>query len=123
MPYTRHNEAPEQQLHGFTFQSLARSEQGATELAVWRILAPPRAASPRHSMSHEEAFVIQHGTLVATLGDEHIELGPGDCLTVPADTPFQLANPFDQPAEAIACTRLGMAATINGQSMTPPWAR
>ena len=123
MPYTRRDEAPEQQLHGFTFQSLARSEQGSTELAVWRILAPPRAASPRHSMSHEEAFVIQHGTFVATLGDEQIELGPGDCLTVPAGTPFQLTNPFDQPAEAIACTRLGMAATINGQSMTPPWAR
>jgi mannose-6-phosphate isomerase-like protein (cupin superfamily) len=123
MPYTRHDEAQEQELHGFTFQSLARSERGSTELAVWRILAPARAVSPAHSMSHEEVFVIQSGKFVATVGDERIEIGPGDCLTVPAGTPFQLTNPFDQPAEAIACTRLGMAATVNGQSMTPPWAQ
>jgi mannose-6-phosphate isomerase-like protein (cupin superfamily) len=123
MPCTRHDEAEEQQLHGFTFQSLARSEQGSTELAVWRILAPAHAASPAHSMSNEEVFVIQRGKFVATVGEEQIEVGPGDCLTVPAETPFQLTNPFDQPAEAIACTRLGMAATINGQSLTPPWAR
>jgi len=123
MPRTRYDEAEEQQLHGFTFRSLARSAQGSTELAVWRIHAPARAASPTHSMSHEEVFVIQSGTFVATVGDEQIEVGPGDCLTVPAETPFRLTNPFDQPAEAIACTRLGMAATIDGQRMTPPWAR
>ena len=123
MPRTRHDEAEQQHLHGFTFQSLARSELGSTELAVWRIHAPAHAASPAHSMSHEEVFVIQRGTFVAAVGEEQIEVGPGDCLTVPAETPFQLTNPFDQPAEAIACTRLGMAATINGQSVTPPWAR
>jgi len=123
MPYTRHDEAEEQQLHGFTFRSLARSEQGSTELAVWHIHAPAGAASPAHSMSHEEVFVIQRGAFVATVGEEQIEVRPGDCLTVPAETPFRLTNPFEQPAEAIACTRLGMAATINGQSVTPPWAR
>jgi mannose-6-phosphate isomerase-like protein (cupin superfamily) len=123
MPCTRHDEAEEHHMHGFSFQSLARSEQGSTELAVWRIHAPARAASPAHSMSHEEVFVIQRGKFVATVGEEQIEVGPGDCLTVPVETPFQLTNPFDQPAEAIACTRLGMAATINGQSLTPPWAR
>jgi mannose-6-phosphate isomerase-like protein (cupin superfamily) len=123
MPCTRHDETQVQELHGFAFQSLARSDRGSTELAVWRILAPAGAASPAHSMNHEEVFVVQHGKFVATIGDEQIEIGRGDCLTVPAGTPFRLANPTDQPAEAIACTRLGMAATIDGRSMTPPWAR
>jgi hypothetical protein len=33
MPCTRHDEAEEQHMHGFIFQSLARSDQGSTELA------------------------------------------------------------------------------------------
>src|SRR5689334_12733468 len=105
MPRTRHDEAPEQQLHGFTFRSLARSDQGSTELAVWQVLAPPQAASPAHSMSHEEIFVVQCGRFVAVVGDEQVEIGPGDALTVPAGTHFQLTNPFDEPAELLACTR------------------
>jgi mannose-6-phosphate isomerase-like protein (cupin superfamily) len=123
MPITRHAEAPEQHLHGFAFRSLARSERGSTELAVWRIYAPAGAASPAHAMSNEEVVVVQRGRFVATIGDERTEAGPGDTLIVPAGTPFQLTNPFDQPAEAVACTRLGMAATIDGQQMTPPWTR
>jgi mannose-6-phosphate isomerase-like protein (cupin superfamily) len=123
MPITRNDEAIEQHLHGFTFRSMARSERGSTELAVWCIHAPAGAVSPAHAMSNEEIVVVQYGRFVATIGDERIEAGPGDTLIVPAGTPFQLGNPFDQPAEAVACTRLGMAATIDGRQMTPPWTR
>ena len=123
MPITKHAETVEQQMHGFAFRSLARSEQGSTELAVWQIYAPAQAASPAHAMSHEEVVVVQSGRLAATIGDERFEAGPGDTFIVPAGTQFQLSNPFDEPAEAVACTRLGMAAVIDGQNMTPPWTR
>ncbi|GIJ50674.1 cupin [Virgisporangium aliadipatigenens] len=123
MPLTRHDEAVEQPLHGFTFRSLARTDRGSSALAVWRIHAPAHAASPAHAMSEEEVVVVQRGRFVATIGDEQWEAGPGDALIVPAGTPFRLTNPFDEPAEALACTRLGMAATIDGASVTPPWTR
>jgi len=122
MSHTRHGDAIRYEVHGFTMRSLAASTSGSGELAVWSVEAPAGASGPPHTMSHEEVFVVCSGRLVATVGDEEFEIGPGDALVVPPGREFAMSNPFDEPAEAVACTRLGMTATLNGQLMAPPWA-
>jgi mannose-6-phosphate isomerase-like protein (cupin superfamily) len=122
MSHTRHGDAIQYEVHGFTMRSLAASNSGSTELAVWSIEAPAGASGPPHAMTREEVFVVQRGRFVATVGDEKIEIGPGDSITVPPGVVFAMSNPSDQPAEAVACTSLGMTATINGQTVAPPWA-
>ncbi len=109
-------------LHGFTFRPLATPSLGATELAIWHVDAPPGAASPPHSMSREEVFVVQGGRLDATVDGVDVELAPGDALTVPAGATLVLRNPTDSPAEALACTSVGMEVTVGGTVMAPPWA-
>ncbi|MGW6130901.1 cupin domain-containing protein [Cellulomonas sp. NPDC055163] len=109
-------------MHGFTFRPLATPALGTHELALWQVVAPPGAQSPPRTMSREEVLVVQDGRLVATVADERHELSAGDALTVPADATFALANPFDEPAQALACTSAGMQATVGGRTMSPPWA-
>lgn len=109
-------------MHGFTFTTLATPSLGSPQLAIWTVSAPARSTSPEHRMSHDEVFVVQAGRLVASVAGERIELAPGDALTVPAGADFQLANPFDEPAQAVACTSAGMQATIGDRVVNPPWA-
>ncbi|MGY4644288.1 cupin domain-containing protein [Cellulomonas sp. URHB0016] len=109
-------------LHGFTFRPLATPSLGTTELALWHVDAPAGAASPPHSMSREEVFVVQRGRLDATVAGVEVALGPGDALTVPAGATLVLRNTTDAPAEALACTSVGMEATVGGNVMAPPWA-
>jgi len=70
-------------------------------LGVNEITIPPgRAAVPFHAHAREdEAFYVLRGRGVFRYGDEPLrELGPGDCVSCPADTAIahQLANPFDE---------------------------
>jgi len=122
MPITRSDGARTHQMHGFTFTALATPSLGSPQLAIWTVDAPARSSSPEHSMSHDEVFVVQAGRLVATVAGERLDLTPGDALTVPAHAAFQLANPFDEPARALACTTAGMRATVGGRAIDPPWA-
>ncbi|NJC68996.1 cupin domain-containing protein [Planosporangium thailandense] len=122
MPLTRDADARAHQMHGFTFRSLATPSLGSPELAVWAVDAPAGSSSPRHTMSRDEVFIVHTGRLVATIDDEKLELAPGDALTVPAGAEFAVANPFAEPARAVACTTAGMHATVGGQTIAPPWA-
>ncbi|MEV6599720.1 cupin domain-containing protein [Actinoplanes sp. NPDC051346] len=122
MPLTRSHQARAHQMHGFTFSSLATPSLGSPELSIWTVDAPARSTSPEHRMSQDEVFVVQTGRFVATVAGKEVELAPGDALTVPANTAFQLANPFDEPARTLACTTAGMLATIGDRTVNPPWA-
>ena len=122
MPVTRAAEAPTYDLHGFTFRSLAATALGSPDLAVWVVEAPAGATSPRHTMSRDEVLLVRTGHVTAVVADETFDLAPGDTLTVPAGTPFQLANPHDEPASAVAVTTTGMHATVGDSTIRPPWA-
>jgi mannose-6-phosphate isomerase-like protein (cupin superfamily) len=122
MSHTRYVDATRYEVHGFTMRSLASSDRGSSELAVWLIEAPAGVSGPPHTMTSEEVFVVRSGRLVATVDDKNTEIGPGDALIAPSGATFAMSNPFDEPAEAVACTRLGMTTTLNGQVMAPPWA-
>src|SRR5690349_17861127 len=87
---------------GLIVRGCASPSRGATETSTWHLVLAPGSDGAPHSVTREEIFMVLTGTAVATLdGDDH-PLGPGDTLIVPAGVPFALANPGDQPCEAIA---------------------
>ena len=50
---------------------------------------------------------------------------PGDCLILPARTPFTLTAGAEEPFQAVACMTAGGQATMlpGGETFLPPWAR
>ncbi|RZS86846.1 quercetin dioxygenase-like cupin family protein [Motilibacter rhizosphaerae] len=110
------------EMHGFRFTPLASPSRGTTTLAMWTVTAPPGASSPRHSMTEEEVLLVQRGRVVAHVGDASWELAAGDGVVVPPGEEFLLDNPFDEPADLLACTTAGMRARVGGAEITPPWA-
>jgi mannose-6-phosphate isomerase-like protein (cupin superfamily) len=60
----------------------------------------PCPAQHVHTHEHESLYVID-GVLTVELGDERIELRPGECLVMPPGVPHRFANLSDQPVRAI----------------------
>jgi quercetin dioxygenase-like cupin family protein len=108
---------------GGTFVTgLAAPSRGSREVSAWRLRLDPGAASPEHTLSHEEVFVALSGHAVATLDGVRHAVGPGDALVAAPGVPFVIANEADAPFEAVACMRCGGLATVGEQSFAPPWA-
>lgn len=64
---------------------------------VMNRLPPGNVGCPFHWHAHEdEVFYIVSGRGVLRYGDERYEIGPGDCISCPANTKVahQIANPF-----------------------------
>ncbi|WP_158886388.1 cupin domain-containing protein [Amycolatopsis anabasis] len=116
-------EAPVFENGGFVFRSLGVPSRGSTELAVWTVEVAPGARSERHTVSREEVFVLQSGSVRIEVGDAVHELGPGDAVIAAPDTPLRLANPGGEAARLTVCTSKGILGTLNGRTIAPPWAQ
>jgi len=83
------------------------------------------SSSPLHEMDVEEVFLAVCGESVAAVGGVESMVGVGDCLVLPARTPFTLTAGPDEPVQAVACMRAGGRATLvpSGESFLPPWAQ
>jgi quercetin dioxygenase-like cupin family protein len=123
MPIIKSSDAPQFEIPGLTVTGLASPSRGATETSTWQLVIAPGAPGALHSCDREEIFVVLSGTARATLGEQQLELSPGDTLIVPAHTPFSLANPGTDPCTAIAMLPVGgRAAMPGGAPFVPPWA-
>jgi quercetin dioxygenase-like cupin family protein len=122
MVITKNADAREFGQDGFAIRSLIAPSQGSKELAMWTIEAQPGATTPPHSLSREEVFLLQRGTLQASVGDTSHELSSGDALAVPPGVEFKLHNGGQEPAVLVACSSAGLQATVGGESFPPPWA-
>ena len=80
-------------------------------------------ASPQHTLSYEEVFLVLEGEATATIaGDDEIAAA-GDCLIVPAGKPFVLRAGDDGLAAVCAMAAGGVATILpDGPTITPPWA-
>lgn len=109
---------------GTTVTGYAAPSRGATEVSLWRIELAPGSSSPLHEMDVEEVFLGLHGEAVAVVRGEQWTIGAGDCLIVPAHTPFTLTVGPEQPFLAVACMTAGGQATMlpDGATFVPPWA-
>jgi quercetin dioxygenase-like cupin family protein len=117
------DEAPKFDAGGTHVVGLAAPSRGAEETCVWRFTLDPGAASPPHSLDHEEIIIALGGQLEAAFGDERSVLGAGDALIIPAGREVVLSNPGSAPFEAIACLPVGAQGTVDGEASAPPWAR
>lgn len=45
-----------------------------------------------HRHPYEETFIVHEGDVLFTLGDEQIEIGPGQIVVVPANTPHKFVS-------------------------------
>ena len=122
MPVIANQDAPRFELPGTQVVGLASPSRGASETCAWHLTLAPGASSPEHSLDREEVFVALAGTATAMLEGACHEVTAGDGLIVPAGTPFAIANPNDEPFEAVACLPVGGQATVAGAASAPPWA-
>ncbi|HEY0994336.1 MAG TPA: cupin domain-containing protein [Kofleriaceae bacterium] len=122
MPVIRSSAAPQFTVPGITVTGLAAPSRGARETCVWRLALAANTPGTPHSVDREEIFVVLSGRAVAVIGDDTLELAPGDALIVPAQQAFSLANPHAAPFEAIAVLPVGgLAAMPAGMPFAPPW--
>jgi quercetin dioxygenase-like cupin family protein len=123
MPTVSASEAPVFEAGGgTTVTGLAAPSRGARDVALWRVRFVPDGASPTHSLTREETFLVLSGSLTARFADHLETAGPGDALIVPAGTEFSLVA-GDGPAEAICAMPVGGQAVTTDGAFTPPWAQ
>ena len=123
MPLVQGSTAPKFTLPHAVFTGLASPTRGSTETSVWRVNLAPRAEPVIHSLTREEIFVALAGSALATVDGVEHHITPGDALVVPAGVPFGLANPHDEPFEAVVAFPVGGQATMpDAAPFTPPWA-
>ncbi len=123
MPVSTLADAEKIEFHGLTAHPIATPSRGTSELAIWHLEIPPGDPAQPHTVDREEVFVVRAGRLAGTLGGEPCEIGPGDALIVPPGVLFGLGNPTDEAAHVLVCTSAGIQATLNGETISPIWAR
>jgi quercetin dioxygenase-like cupin family protein len=116
--------APPYTTEGTTITGYAAPSRGANSVSLWRIELAPGASSPLHLMDVEEIFLGTEGHAAVVIEGVESTISAGDCLIVPAGTPFTLTAGSDEPFHAVACMPAGGKATMlpDGATFVPPWA-
>jgi quercetin dioxygenase-like cupin family protein len=124
MKHISQHSAPAFGAGGATITGYASPSRGASEVSLWRIELAAASSSPLHEMDVEEIFLGLDGEATLVAGDRESTVKPGDCLILPARTPFTLTAGADRPFRAVACMAAGGKATMlpDGPSFVPPWA-
>lgn len=124
MPYIPASAARVFEIPGARFAGLAAPSSGARENAVWTVTLAPGAPAVPHALTREETFVAIAGAARATLGGAEFEVTAGSALVVPPGVEFALANPHDEPFQAVVVLPVGGQAKVaDGAPFTPPWAQ
>lgn len=77
------------------------TDAGATACAVVCMEIQPGDYLPTHRDSAEELLLVTAGAVEATVGDETVRLGTGDCAVVPEMEPHGIRTVGDDPARVI----------------------
>ena len=119
-----HEVAPPYSADGTTITGYAAPSRGASQVSLWRVELAPTASSPLHPMDVEEVFLGLEGEAIAIINDTETTVRAGDCLILPAETPFTLTAGASGPFRAVACMTAGGRATMlpDGNAFVPPWA-
>jgi quercetin dioxygenase-like cupin family protein len=123
MPVITSAEAPTFEAPGATVTGLASPSRGARDTAVWRISFEANHASPAHSLSNEEVFVVLEGRLIARYADDGSAetADAGGALVVRAGREFTIAADGG-PASAVCAFPVGAVVALGEDVITPPWA-
>jgi mannose-6-phosphate isomerase-like protein (cupin superfamily) len=119
----RDAQAPRFDAGGARVTGLASPSRGCASISAWRVVLPPCAASPEHTLTSDEAFVVLRGTARVDLDGEAHDVGAGDCLVVAPDRAFRIRNDGPESFEAVCCMAAGGRAVVAGEgAFVPPWA-
>jgi quercetin dioxygenase-like cupin family protein len=121
MPVVAAVDAPTFDTGGAMITGLASPSRGATDTAAWRVEFNADAPSPKHSLTHQEVFVVLEGAVTATFDDREETASEGSALIVPANTEFSISAK-GAPAKALCVLPVGGKAIVDGREFTPPWA-
>jgi len=95
---------------------------GATQISVVRQEQETGGFNPPHFHDCEEVMLIRRGTAKVTVGEETVQLAPGDALLVPPRVVHQVSNTGAEAAEYLYVAPSGMRFySAAGQEMTPSW--
>jgi len=125
MEIIKRTDAPVFDAPGVSWTGYAAPSRGASQVSLCRVELAPGTTSPLHEMDCEEVFLGLEGRAVATVDGAEHAIGAGDCLILPAGTPFTFDVPEDGPFRALACIPAGGRATMlpDGTTIVPPWAQ
>ena len=124
MPIRKNGDHDTHQMHSAQFHSYVAPSRGSRQLCAWRTELEPGNTGAPHTVSHEEIFLVLHGSPAITLEGKRIQLSVGDVVLVPESATVQLDNPGGSAASLWVTTSVGMTATTaDGGTITPPWTR
>jgi mannose-6-phosphate isomerase-like protein (cupin superfamily) len=77
--------------------NFSRSLEGAGDLCLILVEAPPGSGPSLHRHPYAEVFVLHEGEGTFTAGDEESRVTAGAVLVVPAGTPHRFVNTGSEP--------------------------
>jgi len=102
-------------------RTLAAPSVGATELAVWEVAMTDGQAGPAHSVDHEQVWVVLQGALSVHLGEETLQVGPGDAAILPVGDERRIVAEGDVRA-LVSSMAAPTVRTQDGGQRALPWA-
>ncbi|MGF7122056.1 cupin domain-containing protein [Rhodococcus sp. BE178] len=81
--------------------------RGSRQLCAWRTDLAPGSDGAPHTVSHEEVFLVLHGSPTVTLDGRRTPLAAGDVVLVPEAATVQLDNHGDGTASLWVTTSVG----------------
>ncbi len=104
--------------------AIATPSRDATEVSVIRQRQMPGGVNPLHSHDREEVMVVLAGSVTVAVAGQQQDVGAGDAVIVPAQTPHAVTNAGSEPADWLLVAPAGVRFFhANGDEATPPWSR
>lgn len=120
----RGSNAPRFGQDGTQVTGYASPTRGSDSVSAWKVALDPGAATPRHELTHGEAFIVLAGNARFEVEGRSHELGAGDAICVPPKTRFAVSNDGSERFTAICCMAAGGEARIgDGEPFPIPWAQ
>ncbi len=89
---------------GFRRRKLLGPDDSITSFALRAFILDSGGNSSPDVHSHEHGVYVMSGVLQVKVGDQLLELSPGDVIHIAANEPHQFLNPRPQPAKFL-CVR------------------
>jgi quercetin dioxygenase-like cupin family protein len=121
MPIERAHEHPTFEAGGNTVTSFAAPSRGATEVALFRTEVPPGGGIARHHHDHLDVFTLERGSCTFFVGEESLEVSPGDSMVIP----IGVWHHFEAGADGATLTVVMLGGTSfireDGSRSVPRW--
>jgi mannose-6-phosphate isomerase-like protein (cupin superfamily) len=114
---------PQSGLPGIRHTTLAGSENGLTQLSVWRQTIEAGQATPPHRHDCEEVVIIESGRGELNIAGAVYPFGPNTTLVIPRNADHQIVNVGAEPMNLTAAFSASPVEAMfpDGQPIPLPW--